>query len=162
MEMKVRWIGEGYKFLLVLELERIEAFVDDLKPVLEEFAKEMLEVGFLRGDLCERVDERVKELAKKHGLKLEEKPSFSWLINVKFPQYEIDEFDVCMIRCSLEGKVVSVVADFRVVFENNRPKVYELEEIRLSVIDNPFEDRFEEEYHPEYYPEYYPEYLEEY
>jgi len=150
--MRIRWMREGYKFLSVLELERIEAFVGDLKSVLDEFAKEMLEVGFLRGDLCERVDERVKELAKKHGLKLEEKPSFSWLISVEFPQYEIDEFDVCMIKCSLVGKVVSVVADFKSVYENNKLKEYELEEIRLSVISNPFEDeeRFEEEHIEEY------------
>ena len=150
--MRIRWMREGYKFLPVLELERIEAFVGDLKSVLDEFAKEMLEVGFLRGDLCERMDERVKELAKKHGLKLEEKPSFSWLISVEFPQYEIDEFDVCMIKCSLVGKVVSVVADFKSVYENNKLKEYELEEIRLSVISNPFEDEggFEEEYIEEY------------
>lgn len=151
--MRIRWMREGYRCLLGgRELMKIEAFVDDLKFVLNEFAKEMLKVGFPTNELCGKVDERIKELAKEHGLELERGSGFRWLINVVSPLYDIDEYDVCMIKCSLVGKVVSIVADFKVVYENNRPKVYELEEIRLSVIDNPFEDEggFEEEYIEEY------------
>ena len=152
--MRVRWMFKSYKLLDRAELMKVEAFVDDLKLVLNEFAEEMLKVGFPKNELCGKVDERVKELAKKHGLELEKRSAFIWVINEEYPQYNIDEFDVCMIKCSLEGKVVSVVADFKAVFENNKPKVYELKEIRLSVIDNPFEDedRFEEE--GEYIEEY--------